>query len=282
MDRIRGRAAGAVASMTGMAISGKTRFVLMLGDPIVQVKAPAGFAAWARDTGTDAVMLPVAVPEAALPATLEALRGWRNCLGAVVTCPHKQAVARLVDSVSPAVGLTGACNVVRRTADGQLHGEMTDGLGFVAALRANGFDPAGRDVQLVGAGGAGAAIALALAESGARLVITDRDRARQTALLDRLAAQGQVLSARPEDFSAALVCNATPVGMNGDTAHPWPLEDLPRDCFVADIVPEPAETPWIVAARARGHRVQTGPEMVAGQMPAIVDILMAHRDGAEG
>ncbi|ETX27827.1 hypothetical protein RISW2_10870 [Roseivivax isoporae LMG 25204] len=249
----------------------------MLGDPVVQVKSPAAFAAWAAEADRDAVMIPVHVAPQDLPATLQALRGWQNCAGAVITYPHKLAAADALDSWTEAVMLTGACNVVKRLSDGRLEGHMTDGQGFASALASKGHVLTGRDALLVGAGGAGSAIALALLDAGVgRLVIRDRTAARAVELIARLTRarpESAVTATPPGDFACALACNATPVGMGGDPAHPWPLEDLPPGCIVADIVPEPAETPWITAARARGHPIQTGPEMVAGQMPAITSFL---------
>lgn len=267
-------------------ISGTTRFVAMLGDPISQVKTPQAFNDWAIANGEDAVMVPMQVAPSALRATVEAMRGWQNCLGAVVTFPHKQAVAAMLDSAAEAVRVVGACNVVRRLDDGALHGDMTDGLGFVAALAANAFDPAGIDARLIGAGGAGSAIALALLDAGVgRLAVSDTDAERVAALQARLAEMRPdrtVCVTAPEDFRCGLVCNATPVGMNGDPGHPWPLDALPEGCFVADIVPDPPETPWVKAARRRGHPVQTGPQMVAGQLPVILSHLWPDRAGGAG
>lgn len=257
-----------------MSVTAATRFVAMLGDPVHQARTPAAFNAWAVRNGTDAVMIGMAVPPEALATTLAALRGWRNCLGAVVTYPHKQQAVAALDAAGDAVAVAGACNVIRRTPDGRLVGGMTDGSGFVAALRAGGTDPAGADIRLIGVGGAGSAIALALIDAGAgRLVIDDLDAGRVAALLARLArARPGAAAARtePAGFAPRVVVNATPVGLNGDPAQPWPLDRLPPDCLVADIVPEPAETPWLAEARRRGHTVQTGPEMVAAQLPAVV------------
>ncbi|WP_265502650.1 shikimate dehydrogenase family protein [Paracoccus beibuensis] len=249
----------------------------MLGDPVVQVKTPTAFQAWASAERRDIVMIPMRVAPSDLPATLTALRGWQNCCGAVVTYPHKQAVAAKLDGATAAVSLVGACNVVRRLPDGRLLGGMTDGIGFVRALSQNGFDPAGRDVQVVGAGGAGSAIALALIEAGAgRLVLSDRNAELAHRITSQLKAsfpERRILTARPEDFDCAMACNATPVGMNGDPAHPLRLEDLPEHCFVADIVPEPPLTSWLRAAKDRGHAIQTGPDMVKAQLPAVVEHL---------
>jgi shikimate dehydrogenase len=259
-------------------ISGTTAFVAMLGHPVHQVRTPAAFNAWAQQRNVDAVMIAIDVAPASLATTLTALRGWQNCLGAVVTYPHKQAVVAELDSLTDAVRIVGAANVIRRMADGHLHGGMTDGLGMVTALRNNGFDPTGRAVRLIGAGGAGSAIALALLDAGvARLVVDDIDADRRSQLLARLHAarpEAVVAGAADKYFAPALVVNATLVGMNGDPAYPIPLDALPPSCLVADIVPTPAVTAWLAAARQRGHPIQTGPEMIAGQLPALITHLL--------
>lgn len=259
-------------------ITGDTRFAVILGHPVRQVKTPTAFNAWAASEGVDAVMIAVDVTADHLSATLTALRGWQNCLGAVVTYPHKQQAVQALDTSSDAVRVVGATNVIHRAPDGSLHGGMTDGLGFVAALAANGFDAKGADVRLIGAGGAGSAIALALADAGAaRLLLHDIDTGRRRDLADRLRTVRPAMSVperEPEDFDCALVVNATPVGMNGDPGHPFPLDRLPPHCFVADIVPSPPETAWINEARRSGHPTQTGPEMVACQLPSVVAHLM--------
>ena len=98
----------------------------------------------------------------------------RNLGGLVVTVPHKEQAAVPCDEITPAARLIGAVNAIR-LRDGKLAGGNFDGLGFVAGLRAQGHEPAGRRVYLAGLGGAGKAIACALAEAGpARLDLYNR------------------------------------------------------------------------------------------------------------
>lgn len=259
-------------------ISGSTAIALILGHPIRQVRTPAAFNAWSAEMGLDAAMVPLDVSPGRLEDTLAALAGWENCLGAVVTYPYKHDVLAFLNSATDEVSVVGAANVIRRGRDGRLHGGMTDGFGFVAALQANGFDPKGTDARLIGAGGAGSAIALALLDAGVgRLLVTNIDPDRRSALVSRLSSarpEATILEEEPGDFACALVVNATPVGMNGDPHHPFPLDRVPPGCFVADIVPSPADTPWLIEARRRGHPTQTGPQMVASQLPAVVAHLL--------
>lgn len=272
--------------MESRKITGSTRFVAILGDPIVQVKTPVAFNAWAAESGLDVVMVPIQVQTSALADTLSAMRGWPSCAGAVVTIPHKQAAATLLDSASERVALTAACNVIRRETDGQLSGEMTDGLGFTNALSKNGFTISGRDARLVGAGGAGSAIALALIDAGiGRLWVSDVDDRRVQSLLmrlDKLRPDASVSSDIPGGFEIGLVCNATPLGMSGNQDHPYPLDDLPANCFVADIVTDPVETPWLIEAKRRNHPIQTGVQMVTGQLPLVTEFLFPNEKIGSG
>ncbi|MDY8108734.1 shikimate dehydrogenase [Fulvimarina sp. 2208YS6-2-32] len=255
-------------------ITGTTRFIAMLGDPVKQVKTPAAFNAFAAEAGLDIITLPINVQAETLAKTLEALRGFQNCAGAIVTYPHKAAALQAVQTSDEIARLVGACNVIRRDNDGQLHGGMTDGRGFVAALRSNGVDPRGRDIRLIGIGGAGSAIAAALAEAGVkRIVVHDLDDRRTAALAQKfrkIYPDTSIAASDFSDFDPLVVVNATPVGMNGDPNFPYPLDGLTPDCLIADIVPTPVVTAWLEKARSLGHQIQTGPEMVANQLGAVV------------
>lgn len=254
------------------------RVALFIGQPVGKARTPAAFDAWAGATGTAARMLPLSVDPGALAATLTALRGWDNALGAVITFPHKAAAMAHLDAACDVARFTGACNVIRREKDGRLVGAMTDGIGCIGAAAAGGARLAGADMVLVGAGGAGSAIAHEAARRGvAQLVISDLDTARAAGLRTRLGAAFPALALpedTPADFAHDILCNATPLGMSGEAAHPWPLDRCHADSLVIDVVPTPAMTPWLTAAAARGLRVQTGPEMVAAQFGHVTGHLM--------
>ena len=83
--------------------------------------------------------------------------------------PHKVTTVGLLDAVSVAVEVAGSCNAILRRPDGSLYGDMFDGAGFTRAARRDGFEFAGADCLVVGAGGVGSAIAAAIAAEGPRL-----------------------------------------------------------------------------------------------------------------
>jgi shikimate dehydrogenase len=257
--------------------SGATRVIPIVGDPIAQVKSPAGVTEKLRARGADAVVVPAHVKGADLAAWVAAMRMQHNVDGLIVTVPHKFAVAGLCDALTPRALSIGAVNVVRRTATGGWLGDMCDGEGYVAGLRAAGCEPRGLRALLVGAGGAGSAIAHALVDAGvAHLTLHDADAERSARLLAKLQAYGQVPvqigSNDPGGY--ALAINATPMGMRADDPLPLQVEHLAATTFVGDVVTVPAVPPLIVAARERGCPTFTGTGMFEAVRERIVDFYL--------
>ena len=259
------------------APDGATRLYLIIGDPIAQVKAPGGVSRAFAARGRNALLLPAHVPPDALDAFLSGADGMRNLDGLVATVPHKFAAFRHCATATERARFTGSANILRRNADRSWHGDMTDGLGLVGALRAAGFDPAGRRALLVGAGGAGSAIALALVEAGVlSLAVHDADAARRDGLLRNLAERGgaEVRAGSPDPAGFDLVVNATPAGMRPGDALPVLAERLEGRMFVADVITAPEVTPLLEAARALGCGTQTGVGMFTAQVELMTNFLL--------
>jgi shikimate 5-dehydrogenase len=155
---------------------------------------------------------------------------------------------------------------------------MLDGVAMVGAIRAAGFEPAGKRALLVGAGGAGSAIALALLEVGVSfLALHDADVARRDRLLRDLAARGGTTApgvGSPDPSGFDLVVNATPAGMRPGDPLPVLADRLDGSTFVADVVTAPEVTPLLEVARARGCGIQTGVGMFRAQQDLIADFLL--------
>ncbi|MFN0160896.1 MAG: shikimate dehydrogenase family protein [Burkholderiales bacterium] len=260
-----------------MALSGATRLYVIVGHPIAQARSPSGISAGFAARGHDAVLVPSDVEPGDLDAWFDGMSRIRNLDGIVVTVPHKLAMFPRCSSVSPRAGFLGAVNMLRRNADGTWHGDMSDGLSMLSALRARGGDPDGKAALLVGAGGAGSAIAHALVEAGlARLGVFDSDAARQATLCRRLSSLGRatVTAAEPQARGYDLVINATPLGMRADDPSPLPVDGLQSSMLVGDVVTLPAVPPFIAAARARGCTTVTGSEMFDCVRDLVVDFML--------
>lgn len=185
--------------------------------------------------------------------------------GLSVTMPHKTDAAAACDRLTDAAAALGAVNVVVREAGGAVVGDNTDGLGFLASLADEGFDPAGRRCVVLGAGGAARAVVRALAGAGAaEVVVVNRTPARGGVAAAAASPVGRVGTAA-DVAGAHLVVNATPLGMLGDPRLPVDPELLGPGQVVADLVYDPTVTPLLAAAAARGAAAVGGLGMLVHQ-----------------
>lgn len=268
-------------SLLTVPLSGATRLFVIVGDPIAQVKSPAGITAGFIRRGVDAVLVPVQIGTKDVAGLLAALDGVKNLDGIVATVPHKFAAFSHCAMVTPRAALLKTCNMMRRRPEGGWHGDMGDGVGFLAALRRNGGQTAGRRTLLVGAGGAGRAIGLAFLDAGVgQLAIHDTDPRRRDDLVALLskAAPGRVTAGSDDPSGFDIVANASPAGMRPGDPLPVRVNGLAPSMTVACVITEPAETPLIAAARRLGCTVSTGTDMFEASQDAIVDFLL-HREG---
>ena len=258
-------------------LSGATRVHFIVGDPIAQVKSPAGVTQAFHDAGRNAVCIPAHVVPTELAAWCQGVSLARNVDGIIVTVPHKFSCFDLCATTSDRARFLQAVNTMRRNPDGSWHGDMFDGMGYVQALQSKGCDPRGQRALLVGAGGAGSAIAYSLMTAGVQeLAVHDADAGRRDALVARLAGLGlgRVVagSSDPTGFDIAL--NATPIGMQEGDPHPIDSAKFTPGQFVGCVITAPAVPPMIAAARARGCNTLTGADMFARVRDLMVQFLM--------
>lgn len=265
-----------------MEINGRTRPTAVIGWPVAQSLSPAMHNAAYQALGLNWICLPLAVPDQrALAAFVEAARRL-PFVGFNVTMPYKQAVAELCDETATLAQMAGAVNTVH-CVDGQLMGYNTDGRGMLESLSEDaGFDPQGKNVAVVGAGGAaGAAVtALILAKAGS-LALINRDIDRAEQLIDRVRdrLRGMSVGVHPLDGEAAeivraadLVINATPVGMGAQDPSPVPQSWLHEGQVVLDMVYRPGSTALVREATEVGATALSGLGMLVAQGALAIDI----------
>lgn len=261
-----------------LEITGQTRFLAILADPIHHVKTPQRINALLRAHGIDAVMVPLHVGPGQLATVMNALRHIGNFDGCVVTVPHKTEALQYCDELSAEARQIGAINVVRRLPDGRFRGGMLDGIAFVDGLRGAGINIAGDAVYLAGAGGAARAIAFALAEKGVqRLTVANRSVDKATDLVERVRAAYPAIKVGiggTDPSGHNLVVNATSLGLRAGDPLPLDVSRLEPNQIVAEIIMEPADTALLIAARARGCRVHEGAPMLANQIPHMAAFML--------
>ena len=249
-----------------------TRIVVLLGWPARHSLSPQLHNAAFRADGLDLVYLAVPTPPAAVHDVVAAL-GAVEVVGANVTVPHKRAVVEACDVLTEEARLVGAVNTLHWTEDG-LVGDNTDARGLGEALTADLAPAAGERWVLLGTGGAARAAAVALGRLAGAVTVVGRRQGAAQDVADLAARAGAadvevVLTEEVERLSDAVaaartVLNATPLGMSGEPL-PAPFMALRADQVAYDLVYDPAQTPFLAAARSRGAAGYHGLGMLVGQ-----------------
>jgi len=275
-----------------MSLSGKARVAGVMGWPVAHSRSPRLHGFWLREYAIDGAYVPFAVAPDQLAGALNSLRAL-NLAGVNLTIPHKETAFAHVDQVSDLAAEIGAINTVTVGEDGVLHGDNTDGFGFIENIRAaaTGFDFSAGPTVVLGAGGAARAVCVALLGAGAREIrLLNRTQIRAEALKDRL---GQSLIVEPwvgrnsALAGAHLVVNTTSLGMSGQPALDIDLDQLPTSALVNDLVYAPLETPLLALARQLGnvavdglgmllHQARPGFAAWFGVEPEVTDALRDH------
>lgn len=236
----------------------------IIGDPVAHSRSPAIHNAAFAALGLDFVY--VAFPTAAGRGG-DAVSAARTLgiAGLNVTMPHKSDAARACDELTPIAAQLGSVNTIVNR-DGRMVGDSTDGPGLVAALREHGVDPGGRQVLVLGAGGAARAAILALGHQGAVVTVAAR-RPDAAARAAQLAEGARAVGWDDLDSVVAhadVIVNATPIGMLGEPP-PFDPTGLRTSQFVYDTVYHPSPTPLLAAVGARGVPCAGGLSMLVHQ-----------------
>ena len=261
--------------MRNRLISGTTKICGVIGDPIEHTMSPVMHNAVFKEMGMDYVYVAFQVKKEGLGEAIQGMRGL-NIRGLNVTIPHKVAIIPFLDKLDQLAERIGAVNTVVND-DGVLTGYNTDAEGFLQALLEKGVEPKGKNVVILGAGGASRGISFILAGRGANLVILNRlqeldwavELARQITRVFRK--EVEALELNEENLAAVLgwadiLVNATSVGMYPDTDETPVNSDLLRPgLIVVDIVYNPIKTRLLREAETVGAKTVGGLNMLAWQ-----------------
>ena len=251
----------------------KAELVGVFGHPVAEnptvVMHEAAYAA----LGLNWRYLTIEVLPADLRAAMAGMRAF-NMRGVNLTIPHKVAVLQYLDEVKPAAALMGAVNTVIREGN-RLIGENTDGKGFMTALTNDAaFDPKGKRVAVLGAGGAARAITveLALAGAGSLTVINrspERGRELVALLNDKTPVKAEFAAwsgAHAIPAGTDLLVNATSIGLFPNV-HEKPeiaYDSIVPGMVVCDVIHTPT-TPFLDESRQRGAQTLDGLGMLVYQ-----------------
>ena len=258
-----------------MRIDGHTRLIAHIGYPTHSFKAPLIYNPFFESRGLNVLVVPMSCQADNFEPLLRSLFRLGNVIGALITMPHKVRTAEIVDELSPAARIAGACNAVRLAPSGRLQGDLFDGEGFVRGLLRKGVRLRGQRALVVGAGGVGSAIAASLAAAEvAGLGLFDLHASAAEDLGGRLRRhypdlQLSIGSRDPAGFG--VVVNATPLGMSECDPLPIDVDRLHPSTFVGEVVMRTEMTAFLEAAQRRGCAIQVGSDMLFEQIPAYLE-----------
>lgn len=227
----------------------------VIGNPIAHSKSPLIHEAFARQTGQDMRYERLLAPLDGFASSVAAFAA-AGGKGLNVTLPFKLEAFLLARNVSERARVAGAVNTLRRGRDGW-HGDNTDGVGLTRDLADNlGVRIAGRDVVILGAGGATRGIVAPLLEQRPRtLTVANRTVDKAVALAADFVAFGDVRAASAaalEDRAFDLVIHATSADVTGAAAFAWPASIFAPGAFAYDLVYADEATAFLRFARAHG------------------------------
>jgi len=243
----------------------------VIGDPIAHSKSPLIHNFWLEKLEINAEYRACHVKPGELADYFASRRKdpeWRGCN---VTIPHKEKVANLLDSVEPNASKIGAVNTIFTHRDDGLCGINTDVDGVGEALQ--GLALANRRAVVIGAGGA-ARSAFAHLEglgcSAVQVVVRNPHKAEAVLRDFNLTAQFHPIDGASAALEgAALVINATQLGMEGQSSMPRPILDaissMATDSTVFDMVYAPLHTDLLGTAGKLGFGTVDGLAMLIGQ-----------------
>src|ERR1700682_646113 len=227
----------------------------VIGNPIAHSKSPLIHQAFARATGQQMSYERLLAPLDGFVATAQrfAAEGGR---GLNVTVPFKLEAYALAKERSSRAEEAQACNTLA-WRDDHWYADNTDGVGLMRDLTHNLNESiAGRDVLVLGAGGAVRGIlGPLLAQTPRSVVLLNRTERRAAELAEAFAQHGPVAAmslAQRGGRRFDVIINATSIGVNADVPENlWPLRPFAPGALAYDLVYADAPTPFLRWASAQ-------------------------------
>ncbi len=265
-------------------ITGKTKLLGIIGDPVEHSLSPVMQNAAINHLGLDYVYVPFPVKGENLE---QAIAGFKaiDLVGFNVTIPHKQAIMSFLTEITPTAKAIGAVNTVWRTETGW-KGTNTDVTGFIAPLKAMSRNWSEMTPVVLGNGGAARAVIAGLAELGWKEInIIGRNKDKLAIFYQSWQNSPQITQLLKIHYwenlpellpTADLIVNTTPIGMypNVDRSpiEANLMEKLKSKAIAFDLIYTPSPTRFLSLAQEQGATIIDGAEMLVKQGASALEI----------
>jgi len=251
----------------------RSELVGAFGSPIDENPTGVMEEAAFKATGLDFRYLTIKVNKGELSKAMEGIRAM-NFRGINLTIPHKVEVLKYLDELSDEAEIIGAVNMVVNT-NGILWGDNTDGKGYLISLNNEGVSPQGKEIFILGAGGAARAISVECALTGAeKITIANIDRNQGEELVNLLnhrtnVAAEFVMWDEPIDIpiSTEILSNATSVGLYPDIGQKPNInyDSISPHMIVTDVIFNDPNSLFLQESKKRGAKTINGLGMLVNQ-----------------
>ncbi len=248
-------------------ITSQTKLYGVIGDPISHSLSPVFHNYFLSQRNINGIYIPLKISSNNLASKLKLLKN--NFSGFNLTIPHKENIMKYLDEIDDLAMEYGAVNTVK-VVDNKLIGYNTDGVGFVKSLEYMNVNLKGKDVLLLGAGGAAKVIALEVIKLGGNLTIANRDIERALQVKNQITKLYDVsinlVKLAELNSSFHVIINSTPIGMYPHINEcPISSNLLEGTELVYDLIYNPYETKLLQLASKLGAKTINGLPMLIYQ-----------------
>lgn len=249
-------------------ISGKTKVICLIGNPVEHSMSPLLHNTVSREVGIDITYTAFKVESNELSEAVKGLKAL-NVIGFNVTVPYKKEIMKFLDENSKNALLVGAVNTVK-IMDGRLYGYNTDADGFLRSYKdETGEGLNAKTVVILGAGGASRAVAVKAAMDGASEIhIINRTLSKALEIAEvinnNIRKCAYIHSSEKTEAldilkMADVIINCTTLGMYPDIDEsPLPCGLFNNKQVVCDIVYNPTKTKLLSDAEKAGAKIMNG------------------------
>lgn len=246
-------------------IKGDTKIFSSIGDPVKHSLSPQIHNSIFDLNNLNNIHIPLKITEEDLEKYMVILRN--NFAGLSVTKPHKQSIIPFLDKIDDEAKRYNAVNAIK-IEDGLMVGYNTDDYGFVKSLEINNIDINGKDILLIGAGGAAGVLSFEILRLGGNLTISNRSIEKAANLKEELSKywdHNKINVCKIEELNYGYfgIINATPVGMFPNI-NEMPISEhvLQNTNFVFDLIYNPYSTKMLQSAKNYGCKCINGFSML--------------------
>lgn len=251
-------------------INSKTYLTGLIGNPVEHSLSPEIHNFMFSETKENGIYLAFKVEKENIKKTLEGMKSL-GIKGFNVTIPHKEEVLSSLDFISEEVKAIKACNTIFNN-DGKLEGYNTDYLGFLKTLEEEGFQIKGKNIAVLGAGGASRAILWALKNNNPSNVdIFNRSLDKAKNLIEEFEIETSraflLTDFKNHSLKYDLIINTTSVGM-GTLKDQSPIEEnveLKKEVILYDLIYNPSKTKFLEIGASRNLKIINGLDMLLYQ-----------------